>query len=124
MGQKILIVDDEPHMLRITELSLKKTGCEIVTARNGREAVARAVQELPSLIVMDIAMPEMDGIAALQQLKATPATAGIPIIMLTSRGQTVTRDVAEGSGAALYITKPFSPSQLLAEARRILGLAP
>ena len=122
MGPKILIVDDEPHMLRITELSLKKTGCEIVTARNGREAVDRAVQELPGLIVMDIAMPEMDGIAALQQLKATPATAGIPVIMLTSRGQTVSREAAENSGAALYVTKPFSPSQLLTEARRILQL--
>ena len=115
MNKKILIVDDEPHMLRVTELSLKKVGYEILTARNGREAVEAATRELPVLIVMDVNMPEMDGITALKQLKATPATAGIPVIMLTSRGE------AETSGAALYLTKPFSPSALAAEARRIIG---
>ena len=66
-------------------------------------------------------MPEMDGLTALKQLKATPATAGIPVIMLTSRGQMVAREEAETSGAALYVTKPFSPSALAAEARRIIG---
>lgn len=121
MLKKILIVDDEPHMLRITELSLKKGGYDILTARNGREAIELAARELPALIVMDVTMPEMDGLTALKQLKATPATAGIPVIMLTSRGQTVAREEAEISGAALYLTKPFSPSALAAEARRIIG---
>ena len=121
MAKKILIVDDEPHMLRVTELSLKKGGYEILTARNGREAVEVAARELPALIVMDVVMPELDGFAALRQLKATPATAGIPVIMLTSRGQTVAREEAETSGAALYVTKPFSPSALAAEARRLIG---
>jgi len=121
MSKKILIVDDEPHMLRVTELSLKKGGYEILTARNGREAIEAATRELPALIVMDVAMPEMDGITALRQLKATSATAAIPVIMLTSRGQTVAREEAETSGAALYLTKPFSPSALAADARRLIG---
>lgn len=121
MSKKILIVDDEPHMLRVTELSLKKGGYQILTARNGREAIAFAERELPALIVMDVLMPELDGLAALKQLKGTPATAGIPVIMLTSHGQTVARDAAATSGAALYVTKPFSPSALAAEARRIIG---
>lgn len=123
MNKKILIVDDEPHMLRVTELSLKKVGYEILTARNGREAVEAATRELPVLIVMDVNMPEMDGITALKQLKATPATAGIPVIMLTSRGQAVARGEAETSGVALYLTKPFSPSALAAEARRLIGIS-
>ncbi len=123
MPKKILIVDDEPHMLRVTELSLRKGGFEILTARDGRAALDIATRELPALIVMDVTMPEMDGITALKQLKAAPATAAIPVIMLTSRGQTVAREEAQGSGAALYLTKPFSPSQLLAEAVRILGPA-
>ena len=121
MSQKILIVDDEPHMLRVTELSLRKTGCEILTARNGREGVALAAQERPSLIVMDVVMPEMDGFEALRQLKASPETACIPVIMLTSRGQNVVREEAQATGAALYVTKPFSPSGLASEALRLMA---
>ncbi len=121
MAKKLLIVDDEPHMLRITELSLKKAGYEILTARTGREAIELAARELPALIVMDVTMPELDGLTALRQLKSTAATASIPVIMLTSRGQTVTREEAETSGAVLYLTKPFSPSALAIETRRIIG---
>ena len=121
MTPRVLIVDDEPHMLRIAELSLKRGGYQILTARNGLQAVELAQRELPALIVMDVTMPEMDGLAALRQLKATQATAAIPVIMLTSRGQTVAREEAEVSGAALYLTKPFSPSSLAAEAKRLIG---
>jgi len=120
MTPKILIVDDEPHMLRVTELSIKKGGFDIVIGRNGREAVELATREKPALIVMDVSMPEMDGLTALQFLKCNPGTAAIPVIMLTVRGQAVTRHQAELSGAAVYLTKPFSPSQLLAEVRRLL----
>ena len=123
MTNTILIVDDEPHMLRITELSLKKAGFNLLIARSGNEALQLARQHLPALIVMDVVMPDLDGLSALKELKAAPATAKIPVIMLTSRGQNVTRVDAEGSGAALYLTKPFSPSALAAEARRIIEAA-
>ncbi len=121
MSHKILIVDDEPHMRRITELSLRKGGYDILSARNGREAVEVALRVRPDLIVMDVSMPEMDGFAALRELKAAPATASIPVIMLTARGQHVARAEAETAGAALFLTKPFSPSALAAEARRLIG---
>ena len=120
MTKKILIVDDEPHMLRVTELSLKKLGFDILTARNGDEAIQIAQRDLPVLIVMDVVMPQKDGLSALKELKAIPATAQIPVIMLTTRGQNITRTEAEGLGAALYLTKPFSPSALASEARQIL----
>ncbi len=123
MSNKILVVDDEPHMLRIIELTLKRAGFDLLTARNGNDAIALAVRDLPDLIVMDVIMPERDGISALKELKATPATAKIPVIMLTTRGQNVTRAEAEGSGAALYLTKPFSPSALAVEAKRIIAAA-
>ena len=123
MPSKVLIVDDEPHMLRVTELSLKKGGYAIVIGRNGREALELAAREQPNLIVMDVTMPEMDGLTALQLLKADAATVAIPVIMLTVRGQAMTRQQAEASGAALFLTKPFSPSQLLAEAKRLLESA-
>ena len=120
MSTKILIVDDEPHMLRVTELSIKKGGYQIVIGRNGKEALELAAREKPGLIVMDVSMPEMDGLTALTQLKANPETAKIPVIMLTVRGQAMARLQAEQSGAAVYLTKPFSPSQLLAEVKRLL----
>lgn len=121
MPHKVLIVDDEPHMLRVTELSIKKGNYAIVIARNGREAVELAAREKPDLIVMDVTMPEMDGLTALKHLKAAPETAAIPVIMLTVRGHALTRQQAEEAGSAMFLTKPFSPTQLLAEARRILG---
>lgn len=118
---KILIVDDEKHMRRLIELSLRKGGFQILGAENGAQAVECARRELPKLVVMDLNMPEMDGLAALQRLKQCPETANIPVIMLTVRGQLFSREQAEQSGAALYLTKPFSPSQLLAEARQLLA---
>ncbi len=121
MPKKILIADDEPHMLRVTELSLKKGGYDLVMARNGREAIEIARRDLPNLIVMDILMPEVDGLTALKVIKEDPLTAGIPVIMFSARGQLVTRKDGQASGAALFITKPFSPTQLLNEARRLLG---
>ncbi len=121
MPRKILIVDDEAFVLRVTELSLKKGGYPLVFGRNGREAVKLAVDEQPALIIMDVQMPEMDGLAALREIKQHAATATIPVIMLTARGHVLTRQEAEGSGAALFLTKPCSPMQLLREVQRILG---
>ncbi|MEI7730745.1 MAG: response regulator [Verrucomicrobiota bacterium] len=123
MPHKILIADDEPHMLRLIEVSLRKGGFQIVQARDGREAVAVAIREKPDLVVMDLVMPELDGFAALRELKLNADTAHTPVILLTSRGQAIVREEAERSGAALYLQKPFSPAQLLVEAKRLLGLA-
>ena len=118
---KVLIVDDEPHMLRLTELSLRKGGYALVIGRDGRQAVDLAISERPALIVMDVLMPEMDGLTALRLLKQNPVTASIPVIMLTARGHVMTRRDAESSGAAIFLTKPFSPTQLLTEVRRLIG---
>jgi CheY-like chemotaxis protein len=123
MPPKILIVDDEPHMLRVTELSLKRGGFQLITGRNGFDAIDQATREQPALIVMDVLMPEKDGLQALRELKQLPETKNIPVIMLTARGHIMTRQDAEQSGAALFLTKPFSPTQLLNEARRIIGVS-
>lgn len=121
MSKTILIADDEPHMLRLIELNLKRAGYRIVTAANGREALDTAAREHPDLIIMDGIMPEIDGLTALRQLKLAPATANTPIIMLSARGQTINREEAALCGAALYLTKPFSPSALASEALRLIG---
>ena len=117
---KILIVDDEPHMLRVTEFSLRRGGYQLIIGRNGREAIELADREQPALIVMDVLMPELDGLGALRLLKQGPKTANIPVIMLTVRGHVMTRQDAEDSGASLFLTKPFSPNQLLTEAKRLI----
>lgn len=118
MPQRILIVDDEPFMLRLIQHHLENAGYEMIKARNGREAVEVAVRERPSLVVMDAMMPNMDGFTALRQLKVDPATRGIPVIMLTANPHKFSREEAESSGAAIFLTKPFSPTQLLDEIRK------
>ena len=120
MTRRILLVDDEPHMLRLAELSLRKGAFEILKAHNGLEALALAAAEKPDLIIMDVQMPELDGLAALKALKANADTAAIPVIMVTARGHQLTRQEAESLGANTFLTKPFSPTQLLAEAQRVL----
>ena len=123
MLKKILIVDDEEFMLRVAELSLRKGGYTLIFGHNGVEAVQLAVSEQPALIVMDVQMPEMDGLAALRHIKQSQATAHIPVIMISARGHIMTRQDAEESGATLFLTKPCSPMHLLKEVQRILGEA-
>lgn len=119
MAKKILAVDDEKHIVRLVQINLLKAGYEVVTANNGREALDAVEEHKPDLIVMDVMMPEMDGFAALQKLKENPATESIPVIMLTAKAQDA--DVFKGwqSGADLYLTKPFNPSELITFVKRI-----
>jgi CheY-like chemotaxis protein len=121
MTPTILIVDDEAHMLRVTELSLKRGGYALIIARNGREAIEVAERLRPALIVMDVQMPEMDGLTALKLLKESQSTASIPVVMLTARGHAMTRTEAEGAGAADFLTKPFSPTQLLYKVQQLIA---
>ena len=121
---RILLVDDEPHMRRLSELSLRKGGYELLFGADGEDAIVQAKAGHPDLIIMDVMMPRMDGLTALRHLKADPETKAIPVIMLTARGHVLTRQEATDSGAALFITKPFSPSLLLAEVQKILTSEP
>lgn len=118
---KVLVADDEIYMLRLLEMTFKKGGYEVACCRDGREALAAAAATPPALILLDVMMPGLDGLGALRQLKENSATAGIPVIILSAKGQAVTRVEAEAAGAALFLTKPFSPNQLLGEAQKILG---
>jgi CheY-like chemotaxis protein len=120
MAKKILVVDDERYMHRLMQHHLLRAGYSMITANNGREAVEKATHEIPDLVIMDIMMAEMDGLTALKQLKQSAATREIPVIMITASAQMVTRQESETSGAAGFFTKPFSPTQLLLEIRRLL----
>jgi len=120
MGPKILVVDDEPFMHRLMQHHLGRAGYQLISARNGREAIDLAVSEPPQLIIMDVMMAELDGLAAMKQLKQGEITRAIPVIMITANPQAITRQECEASGAAVFMTKPFSPTQLLGEIRRLI----
>lgn len=111
---KVLAVDDEPDVLGLVETKLQKAGFEVSTATNGQEAVDRALQEKPDVIIMDIMMPKLDGLSACTQIKKELGENSPIIILLTARGQE--SDVVEGlgSGADDYMVKPFAPRELVA----------
>lgn len=119
MPKKILAVDDERHIVRLVEVNLQRAGYEVVTAYDGREALEKVKSETPDLIVLDVMMPYMDGFEVLKNLKADPATAEIPVIMLTAKAQDA--DIFRGwsSGVDCYLTKPFNPMELLTFVKRI-----
>jgi two-component system, OmpR family, alkaline phosphatase synthesis response regulator PhoP len=110
---KLIIAEDSAHMLRLLEMTLRKGGHTWTACNDGAEVLTAAAAGVPDLFILDVIMPVMDGLSALTALKADPATAAVPVIMLTARGQSLTRQQAEESGAALFLTKPFSPTELL-----------
>lgn len=122
--KKVLIADDEIHMLRLLEMTFKKGGFEVVCCRDGQTALANSVAAQPQLIVLDVMMPGLDGLDALRQLKNNPVTANIPVVVLSSKGHALTRIEAELAGAAMFLTKPFSPNQLLSDVKKILETSP
>lgn len=121
MAKKVLVVDDEPHIVRLVRDALARRGYDVVTAGSGDQAVELAKSELPDLIFLDVMMPIMSGFEACQAIRSDETTAKIPIFMLTARGQE--RDVERGqsAGADRYLTKPFSPRKLAQLVDETLG---
>ncbi len=118
--KKVLIVDDEEFVRQLIQIKLKFCGIETVEAGNGIEAIEKAASEKPDLILLDVMMPKMNGFEACQRLKANPATAHIPIVMLTARGDPSAKERGENAGALEYLTKPFSPQKLAERVQEIL----
>ncbi len=118
---KVLVAEDEQDILELIRFTLEFNGFEVVTASNGAEAVDRARQTRPDLILLDVRMPRMTGYEACQTLKAAPDTQAIPVVFLSARGQEA--DVQHGLslGATDYILKPFAPDELPARLREILS---
>lgn len=110
---KILIVDDEPDIRRLITFSLKRGGYDVIEATDGVAACATAEAEQPDLILMDVMMPVMNGFEASKRLKENPATTGIPIVMLSAKSQVYEQEQGLESGAVEYITKPFTPAELV-----------
>jgi len=115
--QKILVVDDEPHIVELVRYNLAQEGYAVLTAHDGSEALSRVRQERPDLVILDIMLPYVDGLEVCRQIRRESS---VPIIMLTARGGELERVVGLEIGADDYVTKPFSPRELVARVRAIL----
>jgi two-component system, OmpR family, alkaline phosphatase synthesis response regulator PhoP len=109
---KVLVADDEPHLLRLVKFRLEREGYEVLTAIDGEAALEIARNEQPDLCVLDVMMPKRSGFDVLRELRSDDTCAGMKVIMLTARAQDRDVDVGFSLGADDYITKPFSPQEL------------
>jgi CheY-like chemotaxis protein len=121
-GRRILVVDDEDDIREVAQLSLELTGgWEVLTAASGAESLSVAAAEQPDLIVLDVMMPDLDGPATFERLRAEPATRSIPVILLTAKVRAEDREHFAGLGVDAVLTKPFDPTRLSDEILAALG---
>jgi len=120
MQEKILIVEDEKDIIKMLEYNLKKEGFKVISARDGEDALDLALRQHPQLILLDLMLPGMNGLDVCKTLKKEAKTASIPIIMLTAKSQESDKIVGLELGADDYITKPFSPRELIARIKAVL----
>lgn len=120
MSKRLLVVDDEPNLLRAVAACLKAGGYDVSTARSGREALLKLAGTVPDLIVSDIRMPGIDGYQLARQLRGSPRTALVPVVFLTAKDETADRIEGFRAGVDAYLTKPFEPEELIAVVNGIL----
>ena len=117
---KILIVEDEANIRQLVRYNLKKEGFQVLEATDGAQGLQSAQREKPDLVLLDLMLPELDGLEVCRRLKGNPATAALPIIMLTARAEEVDKIIGLELGADDYMTKPFSPRELTARIKAVL----
>ncbi len=122
MKKKILLVDDSKTSIFLARTLLGRGRFHLIEANDGVEALEKAGNELPDLILMDMVMPRMDGLEALRRLRRQPATAGIPVVMVTTRSEADRVDEAFSIGCSDYVTKPVDQGDLLKKVNHILGV--
>jgi twitching motility two-component system response regulator PilH len=120
MAKKVLVVDDEPSVVKMVVFRLKKEGLDVVIAQNGTEGLEKAKAETPDLILLDVTMPGMSGHEVLVKLKESAETKSIPVIMFTAKGQVEDVERSSREGAVDYIAKPYDPVTLLGKVKKAL----
>lgn len=121
--KKILVADDESHILSVVSLKLKNAGFNVICAHDGTEALELALSEKPDLFITDYHMPGLSGLEVCQKMRENPDLKTMPAIMLSARGYHLTPTELADSGISQMISKPFSPRQLLATVNEVLGIA-
>lgn len=117
---KILLVDDEPDILEVVSYNLEKEGFQVFTSQNGKEAIKMAKQELPNLIILDLTMPEMDGVETCEEIRKVPALKNTLIAFLTARNEDYSQIAGFDAGADDYISKPIKTKVLVSRIRALL----
>jgi len=120
--RKVLLVDDSTTALLVEQMIFKnRTNFDLLTARDGQEAVDMALAELPDLIVMDVVMPRMTGIEAMERIRHQETTRHIPIILVTTRGEPENVEIGYASGCSEYVTKPINGAELISKIDNLIG---
>jgi len=124
MRETILIVEDEPDILEVLEYNLKRESYRVLTAENGTAGLSIARTENPDLVLLDLMLPGLDGLEVCRKIKEDPLTRSIPIVMVTAKGEESDIVLGLGLGADDYVTKPFSPRELIARVKTVLRRGP
>ena len=118
--ERIVVIEDEDDILEVIAYNLKREGYEVVTSTSGEDGLDKIERNAPQLVILDLMLPEIDGIELCRKLKADPLTQAIPVIMVTAKGEESDVVLGLGVGADDYITKPFSPREMVARVRAVL----
>lgn len=121
MSRRVLVVDDEAHIVQVVSLKLRNAGYDVMTAVDGEEGLEVAIREHPDLVITDFQMPYMTGLELCQALARDQATSDIPVLMLTARGYALTDEDLSIGNIKDVLTKPFSPRQIVQQVELLLG---
>ncbi len=121
MNKRVLLIEDEPNIIQAISFILSRDGWTVDTHADGATAIAEVTRRGPDVVILDVMLPNKSGFDVLQELRADPSTAELPVLMLTARGQKRDRELAERYGASQFMTKPFSNSEMLASVRELTG---
>ncbi len=118
--RRVLVVDDADVIRELIAVNLELEGFDVVRCRDGQEALERVAEQRPDLITLDVMMPRLDGFATIERLRSEPATAGIPVVMVTGRASAADLARGEELGVDAYLVKPFEPAELVATVHRLV----
>lgn len=113
-AKRVLLAEDEPNIVESLTFLLERAGFEVSVASDGRQALGAALESPPDVLVLDVMLPELDGYEVLRQLRADGRAAGLPVLMLTAKGQREDRETALACGADMFMTKPFANAEITA----------
>lgn len=120
MPQRVLVVDDDPHVLKLLRLNFELEGYDVVSATNGEDALKLIASKKPDVVVCDVMMPGMNGLEVVRRVREDEAFANLPIVIVSAKAQVGDVSAGEGAGADAYVTKPFDPQDLLDAVGRVL----